>query len=313
MKEYFSFSREKNSGYNRIVIFLTKCKKGLKMKKYLFIMLICLSSTSLIAGETENKDWLTLFRENKELNKKIIKLQDSIISLEKRITKSAKDYFVFKKENKRLKIHNDKLQLESIYLVQENNKLKNKNNNLQFALNECEKNILSMKEKETVTINDTNFSSFILNPPPFVLKNEILGIFLGDSLNNNRLNQQLQIKQIWDIKCLNPDIKHLRIFTYNNYIYVIDITFKDSSYTNYKVIEKQLKLKYGVLDEDCLTNIGLERSKFTTNIDGIEVDIDLDGNAYGDNLKLSYRHVPLGNLVDKDIEKRKTVKIKDIL
>jgi regulator of replication initiation timing len=314
-----------------------KKRKALKMgiKRYLFILLTCSLCTSLIAEEPKNKDWWTLFQENKALNKKITELENTIKSTEKRILKLASDRTILKTKIRQLKTGNDELQSELSILKVENQQLKVGNDNLRSALNECE-NSVTLKDKKSgneekiktkTKIKPDLKTSNIAFPSPSIVKKKMFGIFLGESLN--KINQRRQITkslfqftdidhpgQIWEVECLNPDIKRLLIYTYNNYIYTIDVEFKDSSLANYEAIKKQLELKYKSSDKGGLTGALFGEGRFEVNISGVRVSIKLNrdiGFTDGDSLELHYTHTPLRNMVYKEQQRRKATKVKDDL
>jgi len=160
-------------------------------------------------------------------------------------------------------------------------------------------------------------------PTQSAISQPMFGIFLGETLDS--LKKRFRVSQstfafenedhpgkIWSVQNNNQNVKQLLVYTFNNYIYTIDVRFADGSRSNYEAIKKQLENKYKSEDKGGVTGAMFGEGVFEPVIDGVQLKIKLNhdiGFMEDDKLDLSYTHAPLSQKVYEEIQRRKASKI----
>jgi hypothetical protein len=249
------------------------------MKKLALIILLSFVATSLL--------WAATAEEKKTMRERIEELEQRVTRLEK---------IGFEQRIIQLEMWVDKLR---------------------EATNLTEEIKLSMPKNASVLGTDAN-----------ELKTSIFGIRLGQTIET--LKKDLNIapssfyfedkdhpSKIWDIQSVNEFIKTMRIMSFHNQVYRIELEFQDGSNANFQALKEQLIQKYPAEDTEGLTDVLFGQYDFETKIDGVKVQVFLnrDKGILGedDKISLRYIHLPLRRKVQEEIKRRKAAKIGDKL
>jgi len=170
---------------------------------------------------------------------------------------------------------------------------------------------------------DVSPKKIIEKPTQSAISQPMFGIFLGETLDS--LKKRFRVSQstftfenedhpskIWSVQNNNVNVKQLLVYTFDNYIYTIDIRFRDGSRSNYEAIKSQLGKKYKSEDKGGISGAIFGEGVFEAVIDGVEIKIKLNhdtGFMEDDKLELSYVHTPLSQKVYEEIQRRKASKI----
>lgn len=211
-----------------------------------------------------------------------------------------------------------------------NNELKN----MTIALRKANKEVKEM-QYNPIIVNDVKNhkenigSKYVIIPKkPFdesrqVLINPIFGIRLGENLTI--LKRRASVSQsyfvfsekdhpgmVWDVKSVDRTVKSLRIYTFQQRIYCIEIHFVDTSEINFDAIKNSLRDKYKNYSKQGLIDSLYSEYKFIVNIDGIKTFIKLNrdiGFVNDDTLELKYIYSSLSMKVQEEILRRKAARV----
>lgn len=182
-----------------------------------------------------------------------------------------------------------------------------------------EGNTDAKKETEKQTANK--------KPNRFALATPMFGIYLGEKIEDlNRRNDVFQSQltfededhpgKIWSVAHTNPSVHSILVYTYNNLIYDIEVSFTDGSQANYAAIKSELEEKYKSNDKGGLTGSLFSEGVFRPVVDGFEIKIKLNhdiGFMEDDKLELNYTHAPLRAKVYEVLKRRKASKVNNDL
>jgi hypothetical protein len=153
----------------------------------------------------------------------------------------------------------------------------------------------------------------------------VYGIYLGEFLDSLDMRCDLEpdethktygdsrLAKFWWV--VQTDIRNnrLEVVTYNQRVFIVRVHFRDSSKTNYSVIMEELQKKYISVEsvENKADMLG-ERFSFITSINSVKVEIGLEHSA-GEELTLTYTHIPLAQMCQEEIKEQKADRVKDNL
>jgi hypothetical protein len=154
----------------------------------------------------------------------------------------------------------------------------------------------------------------------------LFGVRLGETLANLRtrvkitsssysfLDKDLPV-QVWNVTSSDPDVRAVRVSSFDNRIFEIIVDFKDASRSHFNMTKELLNQLYGTKKEGLVHPL-FDNVSFEAMIDGVPVSIELNrdiGFGEDDKLTLAYSHGPLLIQSAEEVDRSKPAKVKDKL
>lgn len=218
------------------------------------------------------------------------------------------------------KTHKNQMSEKARIIAQKDSEIKRLNSISQAAAVSNPQVTRVQPQKKSQEATSTPDVSIIVSKPMFGV---YLGEYLGELTKRFKVVKSRYVfkdpdcpAEIWDLQHSNKNIQRLSVHTYRARVYQIEIEFVDGSKTNYEALNQQLSSTYGTKDKGGLTGAMFGEGKFSTQIDGIDIEIKLNhdlGFGEDDKLGLSYLHVPIAKMVYDVIQEQKAAKVQQDL
>lgn len=164
-------------------------------------------------------------------------------------------------------------------------------------------------------ISDATENGLVANKPVF-------GIYLGENLTKIWNRFQLTVfnavntdvddpSQNWFVNPVPNGVKAMVIGTFNNQVYMVQVSFIDSSENNYEAIKNEIKQKYEITDKSEEIMFAGRQWIFQTSIGNIGTlgSLKLKDNFEDNELIIIYTHIALAQAWQAEIKRHKAAKV----